>query len=151
MNQFLDMLDVHHEWLTLKGYDRQSLGLTRLQEDVLTQLKDKFAIHVAKDLYTKKPVDFYITVTGNLKRQQAVRFLFYYRYTPKPIRLNLLFLRAKLNETVQTWFITRDQQHLLPTSEKALEELRKMAAGQPRKQPKKQANRSGRRRTSPRL
>ena len=127
MSLFADILDVHTEWLTRKGYDQQSLGLTGTPNDPLNRLEDAFKEIVTQNFWARKPLEFDLPITGKFGRhsQEKVEFHFHYRYDPNRVKLNLLSLRAELGSQNQTWLITGDRQHLLPDSQTVFEQLKR--------------------------
>jgi hypothetical protein len=127
MSLFADILDVHTEWLTRKGYDQQALGLTGTPNDPLNRLEDAFKEIVTQNFWARKPLEFELDTTGRFGRhqQERVEFRFHYRYDPNRVKLNLLSLRAELGDQSQTWLITGDRQHLLPDSQLAFEQLKR--------------------------
>jgi hypothetical protein len=137
MSLFANILDVHTDWLTQKGYDMRSLGLTRSQDDPLNRLEDAFKAVVCENFWARKPLDFHQLFTGRFGRhgQEKVEFHFHYRYDPNRIQLNLLSLQAELDGQRQTWLITGDRRHLLPVSQTVFEELKKQAMTPKAEQP----------------
>ena len=130
MSLFANILDVHTEWLAQKGYDRQSLGVTRSQDDLLNRLEDRFKVIVCENFWARKPLEFHLLVTGHFGRHgsEKVEFHFHYRYDPNHVKLNLLSLQAELDGQRQTWLITGDRRHLLPESQDVFEQLKQQAA-----------------------
>jgi hypothetical protein len=124
MSLFSDILNVHNEWLSLKGYDRSTLALTRLQEDLPTLLRNGFETVVRENLWSAQSQEFSIPIAGHFGRhnQDNVDFVFGYRYDPKRIRLDLLTLRASMKDQVNTWLVT-NKPYLLPRSATAYEYL----------------------------
>lgn len=126
MNIFADILDVHTQWLSRKGFDQQGLGLTGTNEDLLNRLEDALFNTVSdkKNFWARKPLDIDLKITGHLGRnkQELVNFHFHYVYYPRP-KLNLLSLQAEWKGITDTWLITGDRQHLLPSSEHAYQQL----------------------------
>ena len=127
MSLFADILDVHTDWLTRKGFDQQGLGLTGTNEDLLNRLEDALFNTVCdkKNFWARKPLDIDLDITGHLGllNKELVNFHFHYVYYPKRPKLNLLALQAEWKGITNTWLITGDRQHLLPTSEHAFKEL----------------------------
>ena len=127
MSLFADILDVHTAWLTRKGFDQQGLGLTGTREDLLNKLEDALFNTVCdkKNFWARKPLDIDLKITGRLGplNNELVNFHFHYVYYPKRPKLNLLALQAEWKGITNTWLITGDRQHLLPTSEHAYKEL----------------------------
>jgi hypothetical protein len=126
MNIFADILDVHTDWLSRKGFDQQGLGLTGTNEDLLNRLEDALFNTVSdkKNFWARKPLDIDLKITGHLGRnkKELVNFHFHYVYYPRP-KLNLLSLQAEWKGITDTWLITGDRQHLLPSSEHAYQQL----------------------------
>lgn len=127
MSLFADILDVHTNWLTRKGFDQQGLGLTGTNQDLLNNLEDALFHTVCdkKNFWARKPLDIDLKITGHFGRlnKELVNFHFHYVYYPKRPKLNLLALQAEWKGITNTWLITGDRQHLLPTSEHAYNEL----------------------------
>lgn len=127
MSLFADILDVHTNWLTRKGFDQQGLGLIGTNQDLLNSLEDALFQTVCdkKNFWARKPLDIDLKITGHLGRldKELVNFHFHYVYYPKRPKLNLLALQAEWKGITNTWLITGDRQHLLPTAEHAYNEL----------------------------
>ena len=127
MSLFADILDVHTDWLARKGFDQQGLGLTGTNEDLLNRLEDALFNTVCdkKNFWARKPLDINLKIAGHLGRykQELVNFHFHYVYYPKRPKLNLLSLQAEWKGISDTWLITGDRQHLLPSSEHAYQQL----------------------------
>ena len=124
MSLFSEILNVHNEWLALKGYDRHSLALTRLQEDLPVLLRNRFETVIRENLWSTQPHAFGVSITGHFGRhnKDTVDFLFGYRYDPKRIRLDLQTLLASMNGQTGTWLVA-NKQYLLPRSTAAYEQL----------------------------
>ena len=123
MSLFGNILDVHTDWLTHKGYDQQGLGLTGTPQDLINSLEETFADVVKKNIWARRPVEFKLEITGQFGRGDNVQFNLHYSYDPNTICLNLLALRAHTKEQAQTWLITGNRQHLLPRSDQAYHQL----------------------------
>jgi len=127
MSLFADILDVHTDWLTRKGYDQQGLGLSGTTKDLLNDLEEALFNTVCdkKNFWARKPLDIELAITGCFGRhlQDRINFRFHYVYHPKRPKLNLLSLQGELNGQSHTWLITGDRQHLLPRSEHAYQQL----------------------------
>jgi hypothetical protein len=123
MSLFANILDVHTDWLTHKGYDQSGLGLTGTSYDLLNSLEDKFAEVIKSNIWARKPLKFPLDIAGNFGRGEQVKFKFHYFYDPNTIRLELLALRAQNKDQTQTWLITGNRQHLLPRSDHAYQQL----------------------------
>jgi hypothetical protein len=124
MSLFSEILNVHNDSLALKGYDRQSLSLTRLQEDLPVLLRNQFETIIRENLWSAQPQKFSVSITGHFGRhnQDAVDFVFGYQYDPRRIRLDLQTLSASMKGQAHTWLIT-NKTYLLPRSTTVYEQL----------------------------
>jgi hypothetical protein len=130
MSLFADILDVHTQWLTRKGYDQSGLGLTGTSDDPLNRLEDVFKEVVCANFWARKPLEFELDVTGHFGRhnKEHASLHFRYRYDPNRVKLHLLSLRAELGDQSRTWLITGDRQHLLPGSQQVFQLLKEQQA-----------------------
>jgi hypothetical protein len=127
MSLFADILDVHTDWLSRKGFDQQGLGLIGTNEDLLNRLEDALfnTICDKKKFWARKPLDINLNITGHFgpHQQELINFHFHYVYYPKRPKLNLLSFQAEWKGITETWLITDNRQHLLPRSEQAYHQL----------------------------